>query len=72
MAENLAIGLEELRRLFGERLSTSDAVREHHSQDESWHTPHAPDAVCFANDADEVSAALLVCNRHKVQAPLVS
>ena len=66
MVEDLAIALEELKQLFGERLSTSDAVREHHSQDESWHTPHAPDAVCFANDADEVSAALLVCNRHKI------
>jgi D-lactate dehydrogenase (cytochrome) len=66
MADHLTIALDELKQVFGDRLSTSDAIRDHHSQDESWHTAHAPDAVCFANDTDEVSAALQICNRHKI------
>jgi len=66
MAEHIAIALDELKQLFGDRLSTSDAIRDHHSQDESWHTAQPPDAVCFAKDADEVSAALQICNRHKI------
>ncbi len=64
--EHLDKALEELEKLFGDRLTTSDAIREHHSRDESWHVAHAPDAVCFVNTADEVSSALKTCNRHRI------
>ena len=43
----LQTAIDELRALFGERLSTSTGVRDHHSKDESWHHPHRPDAVVF-------------------------
>jgi len=36
----LQSAIDELKAIFGERLSTSTGVRDHHSKDESWHHPH--------------------------------
>jgi D-lactate dehydrogenase (cytochrome) len=55
----------ELRRRLGERFSTSAAVCAHHGKDESYHPPHAPDAVAFAQSTDEVSAIVRMCAEHK-------
>jgi len=66
VVKQLEQALAELGALLGTRLSTSVAIREHHSGDESWHEGRLPDAVCFANTAEEVSTALKICNRHKV------
>jgi D-lactate dehydrogenase (cytochrome) len=55
-----------LRAIFGERCSTSSAVREQHGKDESWHQPAPPDAVVFARSTEEVSTALRICADHKV------
>ncbi len=55
----------ELRALLGERLSTSEAVRQQHGKDESFHEVAAPDAVAFANSTDEVAAIITACARHK-------
>jgi D-lactate dehydrogenase (cytochrome) len=57
--------LEALRRLLGERLSTSATVCAHHGKDESYHPPHAPDAVAFARSTDEVSAIVKLCRDYK-------
>src|SRR6266481_5253939 len=57
--------LASLRELLGARLSTSAAVCAHHGKDESYHTPHAPDAVAFAHSTDEVSAIVSLCAEHK-------
>ena len=38
----------ELTALMGDRVTTAQAVRDHHGKDESWHHPAPPDAVCFA------------------------
>ncbi|MGC2198570.1 MAG: FAD-linked oxidase C-terminal domain-containing protein [Stellaceae bacterium] len=57
--------LASLRRLLGDRLSTSAAVCAHHGKDESYHPPHAPDAVAFAHSTDEVSAIVKLCADHK-------
>jgi D-lactate dehydrogenase (cytochrome) len=57
--------LASLRQLLGDRLSTSAAVCEQHGRDESYHTPHAPDAVAFARSTDEVSAIVSLCAKHK-------
>lgn len=65
-ADNLNAALEELKKALGTALTTSEAVREHHSRDESWHAAHLPDAVCFATDADEVCRTLAICSRHGV------
>ena len=34
--------IDALRSLLGDRVSTTDAVREHHSHGESWHAPRQP------------------------------
>jgi D-lactate dehydrogenase (cytochrome) len=63
-----AIGhlIDELRGLVGDRVSTSESVREHHSHGESWHAPAAPDAVAFPESTAEVSAIVQACARERV------
>ena len=56
--------LGELRALLGDRVSTSESVREHHGKDESAH-PHAlPDAVIYPQSTDEIAAVVKLCARH--------
>ena len=57
--------LASLQQRLGDRLSTSAAVCEQHGKDESYHTPHAPDAVAFAHSTEEVSAIVTLCAEHK-------
>jgi len=64
-ATALQSAIDELKALFGERLSTSTGVRDHHSKDESWHHPHRPDAVVFPNTTEEVAEIVRICARHK-------
>jgi len=56
--------IEALRELLGDRLSTSQAVREHHGKDSSYHALEAPDAVAFAETTEEVSAIVKLCAAH--------
>ena len=58
--------IDKLRARFGERLSTSVAVREQHGKDESYHTPAAPDAVVFARSTEEVAEVVTLCAADKV------
>jgi D-lactate dehydrogenase (cytochrome) len=58
--------LDELRTLLGDRLSTSDAVRDHHSHGESWHAPAAPDAVAYPESTDDVAAIVAACQAARV------
>ena len=44
--------IAELRKLYGERVSTAHAVREQHGKDISFHEAHLPDAVVFAESAE--------------------
>ena len=57
--------IDKLREQFGDRLSTSTGVRDHHGKDESWHHPHRPDAVAFPNTTEEVAEIVKVCAAHK-------
>jgi D-lactate dehydrogenase (cytochrome) len=57
--------LAELRQLLGDRLSTSAAVCAQHGKDESYHAPHAPDAVAFAHSTEEVAAIVKLCSDYK-------
>jgi len=66
MANSIDKALEELRGLLGNRLSTNESIRDHHSRDESWHEGRPPDAVSFVNDMEEVSKAMEICSRHKI------
>lgn len=56
----------QLRTLLGDRVSTADAVREHHSHAESWHAPAKPDAVVFPLSTDEVASVVRACAEHRV------
>ena len=51
---NVDATIAELKKLYGDRLSTAHAVREQHGKDISFHEAHLPDAVVFAESAEEV------------------
>jgi len=57
---------DELKRLLGGRANDTPAVREHHSRGESYHTPAAPDIVCFPESTDEVAAIVRISARHGI------
>ncbi|WP_416896469.1 MAG: FAD-binding oxidoreductase [Minwuia sp.] len=65
-AEKVNGVVADLTALLGERCSTANAVREHHSHDESYHHPALPDAVCFAHSTEEVSEIVKICAKHGV------
>jgi D-lactate dehydrogenase (cytochrome) len=56
--------VEELRALLGERLSVSQAVRDQHGHDESYHATAAPDAVAFPRTTAEVAAIVKLAATH--------
>ncbi|WP_027795793.1 FAD-binding oxidoreductase [Paraburkholderia acidipaludis] len=58
--------LDQLRSAFGERVSTSEAVRAHHGRDESRFDPQLPDAVVFAHSTEEVQAIVKLCAQYGV------
>jgi D-lactate dehydrogenase (cytochrome) len=62
--------IDQLRELLGERLSTTMAVRDHHSRGESHHAPHLPAAVAFPTTTAEVQAIVRACAAHDV--PMVA
>ena len=55
-----------LKALLGGRANDSAAVREHHSHGESYHTPAAPDIVCFPHATDEVAAIVKIAGAHRL------
>ena len=57
--------IAELSALLEARLSTAQAVREHHGKDPTYHAGAAPDAVAFPNSTEEVAAIVRICARHK-------
>ncbi|AXW37552.1 2-hydroxy-acid oxidase [Ralstonia solanacearum] len=61
--------LDALRARFGDRVSTSDAVRAHHGRDESAYDPMLPDAVVFAQTTEDVVAVARLCHEHAI--PLI-
>jgi D-lactate dehydrogenase (cytochrome) len=60
-----SVVIEALKNLLGDRVSTSQSVREHHSHGESWHAPGLPDAVVFPASTDEVAAIVKLCAAHR-------
>ena len=61
--------LQALQQRFGSRMSTAQAVREHHGRDESPYAPMLPDAVVFAASTEDVAAVVGLCAQHRV--PLI-
>ncbi|HEY0524895.1 MAG TPA: FAD-linked oxidase C-terminal domain-containing protein [Stellaceae bacterium] len=58
--------MDALRARFDERFTTSAAVCEQHGKDESYHQPHAPDAVVFPHSTEEVAEIVRLCAAHRV------
>lgn len=56
--------IEELKGLFGERVSTSDSARHQFGKDESYHESIPPDAVFTPRSMEEVSDAVRICAKH--------
>ena len=64
-APNIEETIVELKKLYGDRVSTAHAVREQHGKDISFHEAHLPDAVVFAESAEEAQAIVQLCARLK-------
>nr|WP_295462381.1 FAD-linked oxidase C-terminal domain-containing protein [Mesorhizobium sp.] len=58
--------IDHLKPHFGERLSVSDAVREHHGHDMSRQPTRLPDAVVFAESEDDVQRVVAACFEHGI------
>jgi D-lactate dehydrogenase (cytochrome) len=56
----------DLRQLLGSRANDAAVVRDHHSHGESYHTPAAPDVVCFPHTTDEVAAIVRIARTHRL------
>jgi D-lactate dehydrogenase (cytochrome) len=55
-----------LAATFGNRLVTSQAVREQHGNILTWIENQPPDAVVFPQSAEDVQNAVRICAQHKV------
>jgi D-lactate dehydrogenase (cytochrome) len=63
-AVDAAIGALAAR--FGNRLVTSQAVREQHGNILTWIENQPPDAVVFPQSAEDVQDAVRICVKHRV------
>src|SRR5437870_13252321 len=63
-AVKTAIGALAAR--FGNRLVTSQAVREQHGNTLTWIENQPPDAVVFPQSAEDVQDAVCICVQHRV------
>ena len=59
-----------LKQKFGDRLSQSVSVRSHHSHTTSRIPQQLPDAVVFAQSAEEVAEIISVC--HETRCPVIA
>ena len=57
--------IDELKAALGEKVSVNATIREHHSKDESFHTPNLPEAVVFATCTQDVATTLKICNEYR-------
>jgi D-lactate dehydrogenase (cytochrome) len=62
----LAAVIAELTKTFGNRLVTSQAVREQHANTLTWTENQPPDAVVYPMDTAEVVSIVKLCAAHKV------
>jgi D-lactate dehydrogenase (cytochrome) len=62
----LASTLEALAARFGNRLITSQAVREQHAHTTTWLESQPPDAVVMAHETSDIQDVVRICARHGV------
>ena len=58
--------IEALAARFGNRLVTSQAVREQHAHTTTWLRPQPPDAVVMAQEIADIQDVVRICARHRV------
>lgn len=63
---NVQAAIDELAAAMGNRLATSQAVREQHTNVTTWSAGPPPDAVIFPQDAEDVQKAMRICANHRV------
>jgi D-lactate dehydrogenase (cytochrome) len=56
--------IADLRKLLGDRVSTSKSDLDLHGQNETHFAPCPPDAVAYPDDTDEVSKIAQICHQH--------
>src|SRR6516225_8338055 len=62
----LASTLEAMAARFGNRLITSQAVREQHAHTCTWLPPQPPDAVVMAQETPDIQDAVRICAKYGV------
>src|SRR6516162_10051774 len=62
----LAAAIASLAARFGNRLVTSQAVREQHANTATWIPNEPPDAVVFPQSTEDVQDVVRICARHRV------
>ena len=62
----ITAALSDFRSAFGERFQTGEAIRAQHAHTTTYSPSQLPDGVLFAESADDVTAAVKLCARHKV------
>jgi D-lactate dehydrogenase (cytochrome) len=61
---SISQAVTELTAAFGNRLVTSQAVRQQHGHTTTWVANEPPDAVLFPQSAEDVQKAVSICARH--------
>src|SRR5689334_13617739 len=62
----LASAIEALAARFGNRLITSQAVREQHAHTTTWLPTQPPDAVVMAQETQDIQDVVRICAKHGV------
>src|SRR5262247_3977355 len=62
----LASALESLAARFGNRLITSQAVREQHAHTTTWLPTQPPDAVVMAEETADIQDVVRICAQFRV------
>ena len=65
-ATQIQDAIHDLKTLLGERATTAEVIREHHSHGESYHPAALPDVVCFPQSTEEVSAIVKISAKYGV------
>jgi D-lactate dehydrogenase (cytochrome) len=58
--------LSALHARFGNKVATSEAVREQHAHTTTWLPNQPPDAVVYAASTDDVRDTVRICAKHRV------
>jgi len=66
----IASAIAELVAAFGNRVVTSQAVREQHANTTTWVAGEPPDAVVYPQSANDVQQIVRICARHR--APVIA